>query len=183
VSPAWRTTLLHLVGSITIISIVFAVLRVRRISARDFLGLRRPPPRSLAVWVGLFVLLMTTEELMTRSLGVPEPERWNGRYSGGVLAVRLIAMILLAPFAEELVFRGVLFGRIRQTRLGTAGAILVPAVVFALLHVQYSALEMSFIALDGLFFGLARYQSGSLMVPILLHALGNAYAAYQRVLG
>lgn len=39
------------------------------------------------------------------------------------------------------------------------------------------------IAVDGVFFGLARYRTGSVLTPILLHSLGNAYAVAQRLLG
>ncbi|HEU5303211.1 MAG TPA: CPBP family intramembrane glutamic endopeptidase, partial [Gemmatimonadales bacterium] len=69
------------------------------------------------------------------------------------------------------------------TRLGPAGAILIPAAIFALVHVQYSMPEKMLIAVDGVFFGLARYRTGSVLMPILLHSLGNAYAVAQRLLG
>jgi membrane protease YdiL (CAAX protease family) len=129
-----------------------------------------------------FVLLVAAEEIAGRAMGLPRPVPWGTRYGGGLLVLRLLGLIVLAPVAEELVFRGVLFARIRETRLGSVGAVLVPAALFALLHVQYSPLEMGFIAVDGLFFGLARYQSGSLPLPMLLHASGNAFAAAQRLL-
>jgi membrane protease YdiL (CAAX protease family) len=182
VSEAWRGTLLHVGSSLLIIAIVVVILRLRRLPARQFLALQWPPFRILAGWFVAFAVLVAIEEAVARAMGLPQPEPWGSRYAGGALAVRLLGLILLAPIAEELVFRGVLFARICQTRLGRTGAIVIPAMLFALMHVQYSALEMSFIAVDGLFFGLARYQSRSLFVPILLHASGNAFAAYQRLL-
>ena len=39
------------------------------------------------------------------------------------------------------------------------------------------------IFVDGLVFGLARYHTGSIFVPILLHMLGNTYAVWQRLAG
>jgi CAAX protease family protein len=182
VSDAWRGTLLHIGSSLAIIAVVVAVVRVRRLPAREFLALRWPPLRTTLGWLAAFAILVALEEMVSRKMGLPQAEPWSGRYAGGLLALRLIGLIALAPAAEELVFRGVLFARIRETRLGAVGAILIPAAFFALLHVQYSLLEMSFIAVDGLFFGLARYQSRSLLIPILLHASGNAFAAYQRLL-
>jgi CAAX protease family protein len=179
---AWRSTLVHVGSSLSIFAIVALVLRLRHLPARQFLALYWPPLRIVAGWLGAFALLVAAEETIGRAIGLPQPEPWGGQYGGGVLALRLIGLVVLAPAAEELVFRGVLFARIYETRLGKTGAIVLPAVLFAVLHVQYSVLEMSFIAIDGLFFGLARYQSRSLFVPILLHASGNAFAACQRLL-
>jgi membrane protease YdiL (CAAX protease family) len=182
VSEAMRGTLMHVGSSLAIIAIIAVVLRVRRLPPGRFLALHRPPVRTLAGWVAAFAVLVAVEEIVSRRLGLPQPEPWAGRYTGGLLLLRILGLVVLAPLAEELVFRGVLFARICETRLGPAGAIVIPAAFFAILHVQYSALEMIFIAADGLFFGLARYRSRSLLVPIVLHALGNAFALGQRLL-
>jgi len=42
---------------------------------------------------------------------------------------------------------------------------------------------MTLILADGLFFGLARHRTGSVVVPIVLHGVGNSYAVYQRLFG
>jgi membrane protease YdiL (CAAX protease family) len=181
-SPVWRGTLLHVATSLALIAIVTLVLRARRLPAREFLALRWPAARTVALWLGAFAILVVVEEWASRMLGLPAPESWGDRYTGLVLVVRLIGLVVLAPVAEELVFRGVLFGRIARTRLGQPGAVVIPAALFALLHLQYSPVEMGFVAVDGLFFGLARAQSRSLYVPMLLHASGNAVAAAQRLL-
>ena len=181
-SPVWRGTLLHVATSLALIAIVTLVLRARRLPAREFLALRWPAARTVGLWLGAFAVLVVVEEWASRMLGLPAPESWGDRYTGLVLVVRLIGLVVLAPVAEELVFRGVLFGRIARTRLGQPGAVVIPAALFALLHLQYSPVEMGFVAVDGLFFGLARAQSRSLYVPMLLHASGNAVAAAQRLL-
>jgi uncharacterized protein len=181
VSEAWRGTLVHVGSSLLIILIVAVILRVRRLPARQFLALEWPGSRTVILWLTAFALLIVLEETVSQAMGLPRPEPWGSRYTGGALVFRLLGLVVLAPIAEEVVFRGVLFARICQTRLGKTGAIVIPAALFALLHLQYSTLEMGLIAVDGLFFGLARYQSRSLLVPILLHASGNAFAAFQRL--
>jgi CAAX protease family protein len=181
VTDPWRSTLLHVGGSLTLIAVVALVLWARGLPIREFLALWWPSARTIAAWVAVFAVLVVVEEMMGRLLGLPAPEPWGQRYTGAVLLVRLIGLIILAAVAEELVFRGALFGRILRTRLGENGAVVIPAVLFALMHVQYSLLEMSFIVVDGLFFGLARARSRSLYLPMLLHALGNTLAATQRL--
>lgn len=182
-SEEWRGTLLHLAGSVAVVVLLVAVLAARGASTQSLLGLTRPRARQVLVWLALFALLVAIEELAARSFGIPKPEPWAGRYTGWLLALRIVGIALLAPLSEELVFRGVLFSRIAATRLGPPGAIAIPAAIFALLHVQYPPLEMILILADGLFFGWARYGTGSVVVPIILHSLGNSYAVYQRLFG
>jgi CAAX protease family protein len=182
VSDTWRATLVHIGTSLALITIVAVVLRVRRLPAREFLALRWPAPRTVAVWLGAFLVLVVVEEMAGRMLGLPAAEPWGQRYTGALLLVHVTGMVVLAPVAEELVFRGMLFARFARTRLGQTGAIVIPAALFALLHLQYSPLVMGFVAVDGLCFGLARARTRSIYVPMLLHACGNAIAAAQRLL-
>jgi membrane protease YdiL (CAAX protease family) len=182
-SEEWRGTLLHLASSVAVLVVLLAVIAARGGATQSLLGLRRPRARQMLLWLALFALLVSVEELASRALGIPNPQPWGGRYSGWLLALRIVGIVLFAPLAEELVFRGVLFSRIATTRLGAAGAIAIPAAIFALLHVQYPALEMLLILFDGLFFGVARYSTGSVLVPIVLHSVGNGYAVYQRLFG
>jgi membrane protease YdiL (CAAX protease family) len=182
-SEEWRSTLLHVASSTVMIVVVFGVSRARRLPLRSFLGLRWPGARQAAYWMALFVLLVIAEEVAADALGLGKPEPWGGQYTGWLLALRIVGIVVLAPAAEELVFRGVLFSRIAGTRLGPAGAIVIPAVLFALVHVQYPPAEMMLVAVDGLFYGLVRWRTGSVFVPMLLHSLGNGYAVYQRLFG
>ena len=74
----------------------------------------------------------------------------------------------VAPVAEEIVFRGVIFGYLR--RWGLPAAILVSTALFAALHLP--AVPVTQIV-GGIIFAVA-YQTGrSLMVPIVIHVLGN----------
>ncbi|MEQ8424920.1 MAG: CPBP family intramembrane glutamic endopeptidase, partial [Cyclobacteriaceae bacterium] len=65
----------------------------------------------------------------------------------------------------------------------SVGAIVIPALGFSLIHIQYSEVStLTFIFIDGLYFGLARYYSKSVILAILLHAIGNTGALLERVL-
>ncbi len=75
---------------------------------------------------------------------------------------------LLAPVTEEVFFRGVIFGYLR--RWNVPGAVLISAALFAALHLPALPVTQ---AVGGLVFAVA-YQTGrSLMVPIVIHVLGN----------
>ena len=87
----------------------------------------------------------------------------------------------IAPLAEEVAFRGTMYGDFMKRGLHPALAILLPAVAFTAVHLQYSGPGLLFILVDGIIFGLARHHTKSLFVPVLLHTLGNAYAVAERL--
>ena len=92
-------------------------------------------------------------------------------------AMRVIAVCLLGPIAEELIFRGWLFGLV-QNRFGTAPTIVATAIGWALLHYSYSWQVILVIAVDGILLGVARWRTGSVFAPIVMHALYNLYAIW-----
>jgi membrane protease YdiL (CAAX protease family) len=93
-------------------------------------------------------------------------------WPSGALSFALVGMA--APLAEELFFRGFVFGALR--RLGTTAACLGSGALFVLAHVQQvwgnwgalSSLVLTAVTLTGL-----RALSGSTLVPALAHLLFN----------
>lgn len=85
-----------------------------------------------------------------------------------------LAMFLLvavaAPLIEETLFRGALFVPLRE-RLGPGLAVLVSAVLFALAHLDPTALPQYI--LIGVALGTVRQASGSLRPAMILHGLWN----------
>ena len=86
------------------------------------------------------------------------------------LSVALIALIA-APVTEELIFRGCLYGVLRQIG-GRVLAIGVSAIVFALIHGHAASLPGLFILAVAL--ALLYEATGSLWAPLALHAIFNA---------
>jgi membrane protease YdiL (CAAX protease family) len=91
--------------------------------------------------------------------------------SNPVLAWVTVAMAI--PVIEEILFRGLLFGAF-QKWWGVTGAIPASAFLFACIHLQlFGFLQLFFV---GLILGWARSKSGSLGLPVLIHALNNSLA-------
>jgi membrane protease YdiL (CAAX protease family) len=82
-----------------------------------------------------------------------------------------IGVIVIGPFVEELVFRGALFGPLRQDKSPVA-VILITTAFFALVHLDPR--KMLPIFLVGLLLGYLRHVSGSLIPSVALHAAFNA---------
>lgn len=85
----------------------------------------------------------------------------------------LIAAAFGAPIAEELLFRGLLFGVLRRSPLGLLGASLLSAGLWAGLHLGYSYYGVSGVVLIGLYLAWLREKTDSLVLPMLCHGLYN----------
>lgn len=86
-----------------------------------------------------------------------------------------LALVVVAPVAEEVVFRGYLFGTLRRsTRVWVAA--LVTSIVFGVIHLQVNVgLDVLVLSLVSCFL---RYKTGSLWASILLHMFKNGLAFY-----
>ncbi|WP_437587676.1 CPBP family intramembrane glutamic endopeptidase [Sorangium sp. So ce1000] len=177
----WRDTLTHVAWPLVALVVLFVVKKARGLSWRDDFGLRLPTLQDAALWLGLFVTLAVIEEVVSRALGFARVEPWGTRFSTPEMVIRVATMVVLAPVSEELLFRGLLFKEIGDTAAGTVGAIGITAVLFAAVHGQYQLPVLTLIVIDGLFYGITRHVTGSTLLTILLHSLGNAYAAYERI--
>lgn len=78
--------------------------------------------------------------------------------------------VLAAPVFEEFIFRGLLFGGLRRS-MGVRQAMLASAAVFAIVHPPLSMLPVFVL---GLCAALAYEGTGSLLAPMITHALYNA---------
>jgi membrane protease YdiL (CAAX protease family) len=163
--------------------LLFAWLR-RGVALRDYLALVRPEPGSLRTWliVGAsfiaasegFKLLLGRGLVPDFALNVYASVRWP--------LLLWIAVVIVAPLFEELLFRGFLFAGWSRSRLGPMGTIVLTSLLWSAAHGQY---ELDFIFLIfafGLVAGLARHHTGSLVVPIILHAAVNLVATIETII-
>ena len=77
---------------------------------------------------------------------------------------------LVAPIAEEVFFRGIVYGFLRQW--GVLLALVGTTVIFVLAHAITSRIPVTQMV-GGIVFAVAYEVEGSLMVPITIHVLGN----------
>ena len=88
-----------------------------------------------------------------------------------------LVLVIGAPLLEEVIFRGYLFKAWRHSRLGLSGTLLLTSALFTALHLsQYNWTYLSMIFALSLILGLAREKSGSIWVPLAIHAANNLVA-------
>ena len=84
----------------------------------------------------------------------------------------IVAIVIMAPLVEELLFRGAFQGLMRPC--GSAAAIFAPALLFGVLHLDLAQGLTAFAC--GVFLGWLAERSGSILPGMLLHLVNNALA-------
>ncbi len=84
----------------------------------------------------------------------------------------LTMAIVIAPFAEEFIFRGYLYA-VMKKYIGAFLALTFTSLLFALIHGHAFSIPALFTLAFCL--GLAYERTGSLVVPMLMHAIFNAF--------
>jgi len=77
---------------------------------------------------------------------------------------------MVGPIAEEVFFRGILYGFFR--RWGVVVGLVLSTLIFVLMHPINHGVPITQVV-GGIVFALAYEVEGSLMVPITIHSLGN----------
>ncbi len=159
------------------------IVWLRGLSWAEDVGMRLPEPRAGILWLLAFLILAIAMELVGNFYSLDDPGgSWRGKYDAANLAIRLLAIPLVYPIAEEFFFRGAFLGLLRR-KFGDLVAVLGSSMLFAAAHLQYDWRGMLFVLADGLFFAICRVRTGSLLLVMLMHVWGNSYAAWERLYG
>ena len=86
----------------------------------------------------------------------------------------ILSLIIIPAFCEELFFRGIVFSEYRK--FGTANAIIISAITFAMLH--FSIENMLIYLFAGVLFGFVTAMTRSIIPSIALHLLSNTLSIY-----
>jgi membrane protease YdiL (CAAX protease family) len=158
--------------------LVVGIIKLKKHSVlREYLCINPVSRATMRNWLGLLGGLLVIEELAAIALGHSGSEfMWVAYATANPVWVLWIAVVIAAPLFEETLFRGFLLKGFAASFMGPIGAVVVTSGVWAALHVQYDAFEMATIFCSGLLLGTARLVTGSLLVPLALHAAANLLA-------
>ncbi|HET9980610.1 MAG TPA: CPBP family intramembrane glutamic endopeptidase [Ktedonobacterales bacterium] len=152
------------------------------------LGLRRtrPGPALILIVVGFLVIIAVNVlygflistfnlPLHTNSDALLQQAKYAPITTVGLVA----GAVLVAPFCEEVFFRGFLFGGLLE-RMSFWPAALLSAFLFGLAHGDIGSFAVLFVF--GLVLAFIRWRTGSTWPGIVLHAANNATAAVAIIL-
>jgi membrane protease YdiL (CAAX protease family) len=96
----------------------------------------------------------------------------NSTFSSYPLWQAIIANIICAPILEEVVFRGLVYGRLRRAMPAIVAAI-ISSVLFGLMHGHWIWVIWAFFM--GMIFNYARMRTGSILPGIIMHMVVNTF--------
>lgn len=161
---------------------------VRKGDWKSYVDVRRPTARDIG-WIAAIPTVMVGVSLVLEPLlvllGLPSPDppvmdSPDVLEQPALLLLVVVWWYLVAAPSEELLFRGIIQGRLRRTFTAGAG-IGLAAIVFTIPHVVFVLLERGIsiavltqfvqMLVGGLVFGIAYERTDNLVVPSVGHAL------------
>ncbi len=92
------------------------------------------------------------------------------------------SLVIIAPFYEEVVFRGFFLQGIVNSKLGKYGAIIITSVIWTLIHTQYNYFTQGYLFIIGIFLCYIRIKSKSIWPSIISHMFINLTATIMTTL-
>jgi membrane protease YdiL (CAAX protease family) len=120
-----------------------------RLSLTDDLGFRRPKLTPSVLFLLLWLVLVAAEEWLTSSTADAKAKSW-AKYSTVIIIIRIFAIGVFGPIAEEVAFRGLLITFLSRTRLGIYGASIISAALWSCVHFQYAPILLGIILINGM---------------------------------
>ncbi|MES2630899.1 MAG: type II CAAX endopeptidase family protein [Patescibacteria group bacterium] len=168
---------------IIVIGVPWWVKKAR--TTKEDLGIQRLPNWMDFVWAptGAIAYLILTAIITLIAMNLLTFVDYNQQQETGFanistqseIIMAFIMLVIIAPIAEELLFRGYLFGKLRKYAPLWV-AILITSVVFAIVHFAWNV-GLDVFALS-IVLCLLRVISGSLWPSIMLHMMKNGLAFY-----
>lgn len=171
-------TLSVLVLNPVTVGVLMLAVRLSGAKPAEYLALVWPRLRAVTVGiVGIVIIIALTDALLFISgraiVSDFQVVSYTTAAAEGWLPLMWIATVLVGPAGEEIMFRGYLFRGFMRSERSAWPAIIVIALLWAGLHLQYDWTGMTEIGVAGLFLGWVRWRSGSTLLTFLLHALFN----------
>jgi len=172
-----------------VVQVIILALAAHRLgwSITEYLGLVRPASRDAVAALWILVMFLLGYDALTYFLGrdIVTPfqvDTYRSAQSAGMLPLLWFALVIAAPVAEEIMFRGFLFrGWVTSERMAIP-AILIISALFAAIHIQYDWFGILQVFFIGLLLGLARWRTGSTTLTILMHVLANFWATVETMI-
>jgi membrane protease YdiL (CAAX protease family) len=147
-------------------------------SATAYLGLTRFTWRDFLVGFAAIAAFAGASDLFNSLVGIDivppfQTEVFTSVGTTGWLIALALAIVVVGPIGEEVMFRGFLFrGWVAPGWRGVV-AIAVISLLWSMLHVQYAFVQIAQIFLIGLILGWIRWRSASTALTMVLHILVN----------
>ncbi len=184
--PVFNTIIAAIVYVMTLVIVAgLPYLVQRRVTTRQDLGLTRLiswldillTPAAVVIYFVFSGLLIYAFSALFPSVDLEQAQEVGFRDLSGRLqyVLAFLTLVVVAPIAEEALFRGYLFGKLKK-HIPVWLAVLITSALFALAHGQWNVAVDTF-ALSIVLCSL-REVTGSIWAGVLLHMAKNGIAFY-----
>lgn len=177
-----------LLAEVLAVSMILKLLRRAKVDFKR-IGLVKPKLVNLvqalggyAVYFVSFIIVILVSSNFINSVDLDQQQQVGFASAGGSnLYLVFIALAVLPPIAEEVIFRGLLFSSLRQ-KMNFVAAVVPTSLLFGLAHLQFGsgAPLLWTAAIDTFVLSCVlcylREKSGSLWPSVILHFLKNSVA-------
>jgi uncharacterized protein len=173
-----------IVTAIVSVALTWVFIRARHsISVYEYLGLNKIRWKTALVLILITAVFLVVSGLLSNIFNATDNKFDVQLFNTSVWPPLLwLALVIFAPISEEILFRGFLFQGFRYSRIGDYATILLTALVWSSLHIQYNIYGIANIFVFGLVLGFVRLKTDSLWSPLLMHGLWNLIATVQLAL-
>ena len=154
-------------------------------TTRDELGLRGLPtwtdillaPIGFIVFMLVAVFMVSLMTVLLPGIDWSQEQNvgFNSLISGGDFLLAFISLVVIAPVAEEIIFRGWLYGKLRA-KIPAIPAMIVVSLLFGIVHGQWNVGVTVFVM--SIAMCTMREITGTIWGGILIHMLKNGIAFY-----
>lgn len=171
----------YLITALCLTPLIFYCAARRKLTtATAYLGFDKLPNKASFIYynvalIGYFIFSYFASD----ALGIKTPQSMINIYNTtDYLFLLFIAVVIAAPFFEELIFRGFIFKGLANSPLGVIVTIIITSVLFTLIHAgQYDINILVVLFPLAVMLGVSRYSSSGIYLPIYLHFINNLYSS------
>jgi len=170
----------YLIGGVVTISLTLGLMKLRKIGF-SLLKFKKYHIKDLGyALVGYIIYMLIAlfvSGLVRLIPGVDLDQKQElglDTVSQSLLPLVFIALVIMPPLVEEILFRGFLYGRLRHHKLSPLFAAIITSVAFGVVHGQLNVAIDTFVLSMVMIYMLEKRKS--LWVTITIHALKNAVA-------
>ncbi len=169
------------------VGILMLMARQTRITVADYLALKIPRRGEVVLGVLVMIAFIIIGNLVSWGLGqdIVTPFQfaiYRTAGAAGWLPLLWLAVVVVTPIGEEILFRGFLFRSWHRDRGDVWLVIVATSLLWAISHLQYDYFVIAQIFIVGLILGWFRWASGSTLLTILLHGLVNCEGMFETFL-
>ncbi|MEO6229904.1 MAG: CPBP family intramembrane glutamic endopeptidase [Ferruginibacter sp.] len=177
-------SILRVLPFLIVVIVIIVLIKRKKINPLD-IDLQKPVSYGrFFTCLMAFAAYTLLTELVLYKMDLLQVDAWTKSLLPSV--IQIVGIVILAPIAEELLFRGLVLSKLIKAGVNQHLAIIIISALFVAAHqFTYQNTITSNIGIvqsyvDAVLFSYARFYTKSLFTSMVMHSFGNAVAVVER---